>query len=64
MIFVTVMVILILILMCFNYHNFIVIISCNVVSHSEHKTKVPTLTCHCISLLFVVYERPADGLVN
>jgi len=63
-IFLTLIVILILILMCFNYYRFIVITSCNVVSHSEYITKVLRLTCHCISLLFVLYERPDDGLVN
>ena len=53
MIFATVMVILILILMCFNSYNFIEIISCNVGSHSEHITEILMLTWHCISLLFV-----------
>ena len=25
---------------------------------------LPVLTCHCVSLLFVLYKRPDDGLVN
>jgi hypothetical protein len=47
-----------------NYYNFIVIIICDMGSHSEHKTNVLTLTCLYISLLFALYKNTADGLVN
>jgi hypothetical protein len=46
-----------------SYYNFVLIIR-NVESHGEHTTNVPALPCHRISLLFVLYKRPDDGLVK
>jgi len=51
-------------IMYFNYYNFIVIIRCNVGYHSEHTKNIRMLTSHRISLLFVLYKMPDEGLVN
>ena len=50
----------------FNYYNLIaiILIICNVGSLSEYITNILMLKCHCISLVFVLSNRPDDGLVN
>ena len=44
--------------------SFIVVIIYNVGSHNGHTTTVLMVTCHCISLLFILHKNPNDGLRN
>jgi hypothetical protein len=61
---VVVVVVVVIIIIIIIITTTTIMIICNVGSLSEHITNILMLKCHYISLVFVLYKRPDDELVN